>query len=93
MILQSLNISLKMPYSKPGPSNPYQAKLSVSYNENTMQVQLSNETCERILALAGDEIATAAQIQIADFVQTALAISRLPQIEGVAIASPEPMPF
>ena len=93
MILQSLNISLKNAYSKPGPSNPYQAKLSVSYSENTMQVQLSGETCARILALAGDEIATAAQIQIADFVQTALSIARLTQIEGVAVSAPEPLPF
>lgn len=84
MTLQSLNISLKSPYSQPGPNNPYEAKLSVSYSENTMQVKLSGDTCARILALAGDEIASAAQIQIADFVRSALSASTAKQIEGVA---------
>lgn len=85
MQMQSLNISLKQPYSKPGPSNPYQAKLSVTYNDNTMQVQLSQECCARILALAGEEIAAAAQIQINDFVQQALSIASAPMLEGVAV--------
>jgi hypothetical protein len=85
MQMQSLTISLKQPYSKPGPSNPYQAKLSVTYNENTMQVQLSQDACAKILALAGGEIAEAAQIQIKDFVQQALAVASSPVIEAVAI--------
>lgn len=85
MQMQSLNISLKLPYSKPGPSNPYQAKLSVTYNDNTMQVQLSQECCARILALAGEEIAEAAQIQIKDFVAQALSIANAPMLEGVAV--------
>lgn len=85
MQMQSLNISLKQPYSKPGPSNPYQAKLSVTYNDNTMQVQLSQECCARILVLAGEEIAAAAQIQINDFVQQALSIASAPMLEGVAV--------
>ena len=85
MQMQSLNISLKQPYSKPGPSNPYQAKLAVTYNDNTMQVQLSQECCARILALAGEEIAAAAQIQINDFVRQALSITSAPMLEGVAV--------
>ena len=85
MRMQSLTISLKQPYSKPGPANPYQAKLSVSYNDNTMQVALSQEACARILALAGDEIAEAAQIQIRDFVQQALSVASAPMIEAVAV--------
>lgn len=82
MQMQSLTISLKQPYSKPGPANPYQAKLSVSFNDNTMQVALSQDTCARILALAGDEIAEAAQIQIREFVQQALSVASTPMIEG-----------
>lgn len=84
MILQTLTIGLKQTWTAPGPSNPYQAELSVSYNDSTMQVTLSDETCRRILALAGDEIAAAAQIQISDFVRTALAVSATPAIEAVA---------
>ena len=49
-----------------------------------MQVTLNDETCRRILALAGDEIAQAAQVQIQDFVKTAIAINEAPMIEGVA---------
>lgn len=85
MQMQSLTISLKQPYSKPGPSNPYQAKLSVTYNDNTMQVALSQEACARILALAGDEIAEAAQIQIRDFVQQAISVASAPMLEAVAV--------
>lgn len=85
MQLQSLHIGLKQSYGKPGPDNPYQAKLDVSYNDNRMTVALSHETCQRILAMAGEEIARAAQIQISDFVRTALAVSEIPMIEGVAV--------
>lgn len=84
MVLEQLTIGLKSSYSAPGPTNPYEAKLQVSYNDNRMTVKLSPETCARILALAGDEIALAAQVQIADFVRTALNISAIPMIEGVA---------
>lgn len=82
MILQSLSIALQKPYTKAGPDNQYQAKLSVSYDNTQMIVQLHDETCRRILALAADEIAAAAQIQIADFVRTALTVSKTPMIEG-----------
>ena len=82
MTLQTLTIGLKMPYSPAGPKNPYQAKLQVSYNDNTMTVTLSEDACARILALAGDEIAAAAQIQISDFIRTALSVSSAPLIEG-----------
>ena len=84
MKLESLTISLRQPYAAPGPNNPYEAKLSVSYNDNKMQVALNDETCRRILALAGDEIAAAAQVQIRDFVRTALSVSKTPMIEGAA---------
>ena len=85
MRLESLIIAPNKSYSPVGPSNPYTAKLSVSYNENTMQVTLSTEVCTRIMELAGDEIARAAQIQISEFVQTAIASSRTPAIEASAI--------
>ena len=49
-----------------------------------MQVKLNDETCRRILALAGDEIAQAAQVQIQDFVRTAIAVNEAPAIEGKA---------
>ena len=84
MKLESLTIGLKSPYSEPGPNNPYEAKLSVSYNDHKMQVKLSEDAAARILELAGEEIAAAAQVQIADFVRTALSVSRVPMIEGVA---------
>ena len=82
MKLEKLTIALKHSYSKPGPDNPYQATISASYKENSMQVTLGDETCKRILALAGDEIADAAQVQISEFVRTALSISETPLIEG-----------
>ena len=82
MNLESLTIALKNPYAPAGPSNPYRAKLCVSYNDNNMTVSLNDETCKRILALAGDEIAAAAQVQIREFVQTAIAVSEVPAIEG-----------
>lgn len=84
MRLESLTISLKQPYANPGPNNPYEAKLSVAYNDNKMQVKLSEETAARILELAGEEIAAAAQVQISDFVRTALSVARVPMLEGVA---------
>ena len=84
MKLESLTISLRQPYADPGPNNPYEAKLSVDYNKTKMQVALGDETCRRILALAGDEIAAAAQVQISDFVRTALSVSKTPMIEGSA---------
>jgi hypothetical protein len=82
MKLEKLIIAPMRDYSAVGPSNPYCAKLSVSYNENTMQVTLSPEVCTRIMRLAGDEISKSAQIQIADFVQTAIAASTAPAIEA-----------
>ena len=82
MRLQKLTIELRRPFADAGPDNPYQAKLDVSFNDNAMSVSLSDETCRRILALAGDEIAHAAQIQISDFVKTAIAVSEAPAIEG-----------
>ena len=84
MYLETLTIGLKSPYVKPGRDNTYEAKLSVSYNDNKMQVRLSDDVCRKILALAGDEISKAAQIQISEFVKTAIAISQTPLIEGVA---------
>lgn len=84
MKLESLTISLRHPYADPGPNNPYEAKLAVDYNKTKMQVVLNDETCRRILALAGDEIAAAAQVQISDFVRTALSVSKTPMIEGAA---------
>jgi hypothetical protein len=84
MKLESLSIELKNSYSKPSPENPYIAKLRISYDNTTMQVKLNDETCRRILALAGDEIAQAAQVQIQDFVRTAIAVNEAPAIEGKA---------
>jgi hypothetical protein len=92
MTFESLTIALRQPYSKPGPSNPYEAKLQVSYNDNRMTVKLSDETCKRILALAGDEIADAAQVQIREFVTAALTVAEMPMIEAVA-NTPETNPF
>ena len=84
MRLQSLTISLKNPYSPPSETNVYEAKLSVSYNENQMQVKLSHETCAKLLAMCGNEVAEAAQVQISDFVRQALSVSVTPMIEGSA---------
>jgi len=84
MKLESLSIELKNSYSKAGPENPYIAKLRISYDNTTMQVKLNDETCRRILALAGDEIAQAAQVQIQGFVRTAIAVNEAPAIEGKA---------
>jgi hypothetical protein len=85
MQLEKLTIQLKQPYSQPGPNNPYEAKLDVNYNDNRMTVKLSAETCIRILELAGDEIASAAQVQISEFVRAAISASKTPLIEGTAI--------
>ena len=84
MKFEKLTIALRHPYLSPGPNNPYEARLDVSHNENKMQVALGNETCRRILALAGDEIAAAAQVQISDFVRMALTVSETTMIEGAA---------
>jgi hypothetical protein len=84
MQFEKLTIGLRQPYGKPGPNNPYEAKLEVGYNDNRMHVKLSDETCRRILAMAGDEIASAAQIQISDFVHAALTVATTPMIEGKA---------
>lgn len=81
MKLESLSIELKNPYGAASPTNPYVAKLRISYDNTTMQVALGDETCRRILALAGDEIAQAAQVQIKDFVKTAIAVSDMPAID------------
>lgn len=86
MQLESLTISLRQTYSKPGPNNPYEAKLQVSYNDNRMTVKLGPETCTRILALCGEDIAAAAQVQISDFVRDAIAVSIAPAIEAQVIA-------
>ncbi len=85
MQLEKLTISLKTEYSKPGPNNPYQAKLQVGWDDNRMIVALSDETCRRILELAGAEIADAAQVQIKDFVRQALAVSKTTMIEAEAV--------
>jgi hypothetical protein len=82
MKLESLTIGLTHTYRDAGPDNPYVAKLRVGYNETSMQVTLGNEATARILALAGDEIASAAQVQISDFVARALAVSSIAMIEG-----------
>lgn len=91
MRLESLTISLKSPYSDPGPNNPYEAKLSLGYNDHKMQVKMSEGTAARILELAGDEIAAAAQVQIADFVRTALSVAKTPMIEAHAVDMEEPL--
>ena len=93
MILQSLRIALRNPYSKPGPENPYEAKLEISYNNTQMQVKMSEDTRRRILALAADEITAAAQVQINDFVRTAIAVSTTPQIEGEVRSHDAQIPF
>lgn len=82
MKLEKLTIELRQSYLDAGPDNPYQAKLDVSYNDNRMTVQIGDQTCRKILELAGDEIADAAQVQIREFVQTALTVSKTPMIEG-----------
>ena len=86
MQLESLTIALRQTYSEPGPNNPYEAKLQVSYNDNRMTVKLAPETCGRILALCGDEIAAAAQVQISEFVRDAISVSIAPAIEAQVIA-------
>ena len=82
MKLESLVIELTRSFRDAGPDNPYVAKLKISHNETHMQVKLGDEAVGRILALAGDEIAAAAQVQISDFVKTALAVSSIAMIEG-----------
>lgn len=87
MQLEKLTIGLRQPYAKPGPDNPYQAVLSVGYDNNRMQVELPSETCARLLELVADDVAAAAQVQISDFVRNALSVSRQQQIEGTVEAS------
>ena len=89
MIFESLNISLKSSYQKPSKENPYQAKLEVSYSDNRMTVALQPETIDNILHLVANEIASAAQIQINDFVQSALSINHHDALEHKAIEKPE----
>jgi hypothetical protein len=84
MQFEKLTIGLRQTFGKPGPNNPFEATLSVGYNDNKMQVRLSDATCRRILALAGDEIAAAAQVQISEFIRDALTVSATPMIEGNA---------
>lgn len=81
MILESLTISPKMPYSAPSPTNPYEATLSVSYNDTKMKVKLPNETATKILNMCAEEIGRAAQTQIDDFVRAALQASSTPLID------------
>lgn len=82
MKLESLTIAPVRTYAPAGENNPYQATLSVSYNEHSMKVKLTDDVCRRILELAGEEIASAAQVQISDFIRTAISVSRTPMIEG-----------
>lgn len=82
MKLESLTIALRNPYSPAGQNNPYEARLAVSHNDTRMQVALAPETCTRILQLAGDEIAAAAQVQISTFVRDAIAIGKADTISG-----------
>jgi len=84
MKLEKLVIDTARPYEQASHKNPYQARIDVSWNENRMTVALSQEACVRILALAADEIAAAAQIQINDFVENAITFSATPVIEGEA---------
>lgn len=85
MQLEQLTIGLKSPYSKPSETNIYEAKLQVSFNDNRMTVVMSKEVCAKILELAGEEIAAAAQVQISTFVRQALSVSKTPMIEGSAL--------
>lgn len=80
MRLETLTIGLQTPFAAPSAHNTYRAVLSVSYNDTRMQVKLSEEACQRILALAADEIAAAAQVQISDFVNRAMTIDNNPMI-------------
>ena len=84
MQFERLTIGLRSEYSKPSDTNPLEAKLNISYNDNRMTVKLSDDVCRRILAMAGEEIAKAAQIQISEFVQQAIGITQAPMIEGKA---------
>ena len=85
MQLESLSIALRQPYCEPGPNNPYEAKLKVGWDATNMSVTLDHETCKKILTLAADEIASAAQIQISDFVATAISVSEAPAIEAESL--------
>lgn len=75
MKLQSLTIAPRNAYAAPGEANPYEARIAVAYEQNQMIVALSPEVTQRLLAMLAAEITAAAQIQISDFVQAALAIS------------------
>ena len=84
MQFERLTIGLRSQYSKASESNPLEAKLDISFNDNRMTVKLSDDVCRRILAMAGEEIAKAAQVQIGEFVQQAIGITQAPMIEGKA---------
>lgn len=85
MKLESLTIAPRNSYSPVGENNPYVAKLTVSYNDNSMVVALSQAMVERMLQLVGDEVAAAAQVQISDFIRQALTVSKTPMIEGAVL--------
>lgn len=84
MKLQSLTIAPRNAYAAPGEANPYEARLTVACHLNQMAVALSPEATQRLLELVAAEITAAAQIQLDDFVQAALAVSpALGMIEDV----------
>jgi len=75
MKLQSLTIAPRNAYAAPGEANPYEARIAVAYEQHQMIVALPPEATHRLLELVAAEITAAAQIQIDDFVQAALAVS------------------
>lgn len=86
MNLKSLTIAPRNAYSPASESNPYEARLAVAHHQNQMVVALSPEVTHRLLELLAAEITAAAQIQIEDFVQAALAVSPALGISGEAQA-------
>lgn len=74
MQFQELRIGLKNSFSKPGPNNPFVAKLQITYNDNTMIVQLENKTIHKIMLLVQKEIGDAAAAQMREFANAALSI-------------------
>jgi hypothetical protein len=82
MKLEELIIRPQNSYSPVGPDNPYQATIRVSYDDNKMQVALSPEATRKVMMLCKDEIGAAAQVQMDNFVETALAYDATPLIEG-----------
>jgi hypothetical protein len=81
MRMENLTIGLKNSWAEPGPNNPYEAKLSLGYQDNKMHVKLSDEVALKILQLAADEIAAAAKVQIDSFVRDAIAINQTPLLD------------